>query len=150
MKPRFPPVFQIMFGGIISWGMAMIVPQAAFSIPMIKYVGFGLVAVGAVILIASVFKFSQEKTTINPLDPDQASELVISGLYRFTRNPMYLGLALMLLGYTLYLQNFAALAGPIVFLFSMTYLQIKPEEAALSRNFGQQYADYRQQVGRWL
>lgn len=150
MKPRFPPIFQILFGGLISWGIASLFPQAAISIPILNYVGFGLGALGAVILIASVFKFSQEKTTINPLDPDRASELVVSGLYRFTRNPMYLGLALILLGYTLYLQNLAALAGPMVFLFTMTYLQIKREEAALSKNFGQQYDDYRQQVRRWL
>lgn len=150
MKPRFPPIFQIIFGGLINWGMASLFPQTAVSIPILTYAGFGLVAVGAVILIASVLKFSQEKTTINPLDPEQASELVISGLYRFTRNPMYLGLMLILLGYSLYLQNLAAFAGPIVFLFTITYLQIKPEEAALTKKFGQQYDDYRQQVRRWL
>lgn len=150
MKPRFPPIFQIIFGGLISRGMTTAIPQAAIPFPMLKYAGFGLVAVGAVILVASVFKFSQEKTTINPLDPEQASELVISGLYRLTRNPMYLGLALILLGYAAYLQNLAALVGPIVFLFTMTYLQIKPEEAALTKKFGLQYDDYRHHVRRWL
>ena len=150
MKPRFPPIFQAIFGGAISRGMVMIVPQAAISIPTVKYAGFGFVAAGAVILIASVIKFSQENTTINPLDPEQASELVISGLYRFTRNPMYLGLVLILSGYALYLQNLTALAGPTIFLITMTFLQIKPEEAALAKKFGQQYGDYRQQVRRWL
>lgn len=76
--------------------------------------------------------------------------MVRSGIYRFTRNPMYLGLAAALLGWAVYLQNAAVLLMLPVFLLYMTELQIKPEERALLEMFGSSYSDYKQAVRRWL
>ena len=150
MKPRVPPVVQTLFFGALSWLTAWNFPVADISYPILRYLAVGLFLFGAGILLQAVFTFARQHTTVNPLEPEKADKLVISGLYRFTRNPMYLGLAAILFALAFLLQNIAALVGPILFLITMTVLQIKPEEMALTSKFGQQYIEYRQQVRRWL
>ena len=82
--------------------------------------------------------------------PERASALVERGIYRHTRNPMYLGLLCLLLGWTLALGQWAALLGPLVFVVYITRFQIVPEERVLLAHFGAAYDDYRQRVRRWL
>ena len=101
-------------------------------------------------MVFVLMDFSRNETTVNPLEPDQAQKLVVSGLFRFTRNPMYLGMALVLFAWALYLANASAIIGPVLFVASITALQIKPEEEVLGKIFGQDYADYRKRVRRWL
>ncbi len=150
MKLRIPPVLQTLLCAAVSWLCARSFPAADLDVPVLQYVAYGLAFFGAVILLQAVMTFARQQTTVNPLEPAKANKLVISGLYRFTRNPMYLGLAAMLFALVFGLQNVTALAGPIAFMIMMTALQIKPEEAALEEKFGQQYTDYRNNVRRWL
>ena len=72
------------------------------------------------------------------------------GVYRYTRNPMYVGLACCVLAWGVYLQNFAALLGVVIFIAYMTHFQIKPEERALQEKFGDEYANFKSKVRRWL
>ncbi len=150
MKLRIPPVVQTILFGTLSWLIAQNFPVADISYPVLKYLAIGLFLFGTAILLQAVLTFARQNTTVNPLEPEKADKLVLSGLYRYTRNPMYLGLAAILFALAFVLQNVAALAGPILFLITMTVLQIKPEERALSEKFGQQYIEYRQRVRRWL
>ncbi|WP_430427758.1 methyltransferase family protein [Parasphingorhabdus sp.] len=150
MKLRIPPVVQTILFGTLSWLTAKNFPVADISYPVLKYLAIGLFLFGTAILLQAVLTFARQNTTVNPLEPEKADKLVLSGLYRYTRNPMYLGLAAILFALAFVLQNVAALAGPILFLITMTVLQIKPEERALSEKFGQQYIEYRQRVRRWL
>ena len=90
------------------------------------------------------------RTTVNPLRPERASALVTTGVYRITRNPMYVGMALMLLAWAVLLASPAALAGPVTFIAYMNRFQIGPEEDALDTLFGPDYAAYRSRVRRWL
>ena len=99
---------------------------------------------------AGVVAFRRSRTTVNPLSPEQASSLVVHGIYRFTRNPMYLGFLLALTGWSVHLANLAAVLLLPVFVAYMNRFQIQPEERALLQNFGARFAAYTQAVRRWL
>ena len=100
--------------------------------------------------LAGVLTFRKHRTTINPLHPEKSSHLVTGGVYRISRNPMYVGMALLLLAWTVYLESPAALLGPIVFIAYITHFQIIPEESLLAQHFGAEFETYRQRVRRWL
>ena len=106
--------------------------------------------VGAGFDVGGVLGFLRAKTTVNPMKPERSAALVTSGLYRITRNPMYLGMALLLLAWALYLASATALLGPLVFMLYITRFQIRPEERALSARFGGEFASYCARVRRWL
>lgn len=94
--------------------------------------------------------FRRHKTTVNPHTPTQTSALVTTGVHGFSRNPMYLGLLLMLVGWAFYLANgVAVLLLPAFVLYTNRY-QIQPEERVLAKRFGEDYAAYRKTVRRWL
>lgn len=150
MKLRIPPLLQAAIFALISWALAALVPQVSVSLNWLNLVAIGLLVIGSAILLAAVLDFSRNETTVNPLEPQQAETLVVSGLFRFTRNPMYLGMALVLSAWALYLANALTIIGPGLFVVSITALQIKPEEEVLGKIFGQDYAEYRKRVRRWL
>jgi protein-S-isoprenylcysteine O-methyltransferase Ste14 len=97
-----------------------------------------------------VVSFRRAKTTVNPMTPDAASSLVVSGIYRYTRNPMYLGFLLILTGWAALLSNMLALAVLPAFVVFMNRFQISPEERVLASLFPVDYAEYRARVRRWL
>lgn len=99
---------------------------------------------------SAVLGFLKARTTINPMRPANSSALVESGLYRFTRNPMYLGLALLLTAWCLWLGNVAAFVVLPLFVAFISRFQIAPEERLLAARFGAGYAAYRARVRRWL
>jgi protein-S-isoprenylcysteine O-methyltransferase Ste14 len=109
---------------------------------------FGLL--GVAFSGSAVVLFSHARTTRNPLHPEAASSLVRSGAYKFSRNPMYLGLSLVLLGWAAALSSALALLGPVIFGAYITRFQIKPEERALAALFGAEFANYERSVRRWL
>jgi protein-S-isoprenylcysteine O-methyltransferase Ste14 len=109
-----------------------------------------LAAVGAGVALAGVLAFRQHKTTVNPFRPGETARLVDSGIYRFSRNPMYLGFLLMLAGWAAYLASVAAALLLPLFIAYMNRFQIIPEERALTTTFGAAYATYMRRTGRWL
>lgn len=108
----------------------------------------GLVGIGT--SAAGVLHFRRAGTTIDPMRPDAASVLVSAGVYRFTRNPMYLGMLLVLLGWAVYLSSLPAMVLLPAFVLYLNRFQIAPEERALAARFGDAYEDYRRRVRRWL
>lgn len=113
-------------------------------------VALPLIGAGLLFVLAGGISFRRARTTVNPLKPEAASALVTSGIYRYTRNPMYVGFALWLLAWGLYLASPLVLLGVLGFVLYMNRLQIAPEERALGRLFGADFAAYRQRVRRWL
>ena len=99
---------------------------------------------------AGVFEFKRVKTTVNPLKPELATSLVSSGVYGVTRNPMYLGLAFLLIAFSIYLSAPVSLVGVIGFVLYINQFQIKSEERAMAAHFGKAFADYRSRVRRWI
>jgi protein-S-isoprenylcysteine O-methyltransferase Ste14 len=94
--------------------------------------------------------FRRARTTTNPLKPEAASSLVIAGVYRYTRNPMYVGVACVLVGWAVYRGSLPAFVVPVLFVLFITRFQIIPEERVLSAKFGPKFAEYQAKVRRWL
>ncbi|MFT6113601.1 MAG: protein-S-isoprenylcysteine O-methyltransferase Ste14 [Oleispira sp.] len=105
---------------------------------------------GISLAILGVKEFLTQHTTLNPLDPTQSTSLVVSGIFQLTRNPMYLGMLVVLLGWGDFLDNFLAYSGALFFFVYMTAFQIKPEEAVMLEKFGEPFKQYCQSVRRWL
>lgn len=109
-----------------------------------------LLILGLGLMLAGVIAFRKAQTTVNPLSPNSASALVEAGVYRITRNPMYLGMALITIAWAFYLSNPWSLIGVVGFVVFINHYQIKPEETAMSALFGDQYVVYKQKVRRWI
>ena len=104
----------------------------------------------AVLALVAAVTLWKARTTINPLKPERASALVTHGIYRLTRNPMYLSLLLLLVAYVIHLGSWEAFVGPIAYVAYITRYQIIPEERVLEAKFGSEYAEYKRQVRRWI
>lgn len=110
-----------------------------------------LVLVGLSFDLAGLLAFRASRTTVNPLRPERASSLVTRGVYRITRNPMYVGMVFLLLAWGVYLAQWPALLlGPVTYVLYLTRFQIVPEERALLLLFGEEYRAYMARVRRWL
>lgn len=109
-----------------------------------------LVCVGLVFGVTAMVTFRRANTTVNPMKPDTASSLVTGGVFRVTRNPMYLSLLLYLVAWAIYLANWVVLVFLPLFVIYMNEFQIKPEERAMAMLFGARYAEYKARVRRWL
>jgi len=149
-KLYFPPLMQFAFYGLAGYILATNLPALAYGSVPLFWLSVPVIAAGALVLFFAVRSFGRANTTVNPITPEQAEQLVTTGLYRFTRNPMYLGMLLVLVGGALALQNLAAFSGPILYALSITLLQIIPEERVLEQNFGSAFTAYRKQTRRWL
>jgi len=149
-KLRIPPPVQGLFWGLTMWSTAHFLPQFSFEFVAQKPFGFILIALGLSFDVVSIAAFLRAKTTPNPIHIEKASTLVTTGLYRISRNPMYLGLALVLTGWAILLGNPFNIISLALFIWLMNILQIKPEEAILSDKFGPKYFMYTQQVRRWV
>jgi protein-S-isoprenylcysteine O-methyltransferase Ste14 len=105
--------------------------------------------VAIAILAAAIIGFRRARTTVDPMHPEAASAIVTSGIYRFTRNPMYLAFLLTLVAWAVFLGNVAAALLPLCFVLYMNRFQIGPEEQALRARFGEPYEAYLRSVRRW-
>ena len=150
LELKVPPVALVLVVGLAMWALARAVPAAALAVPMAGWLGAFLAVAGIAVSVAGVMEFRRAQTTVNPTRPHAASSMVTSGIYRRTRNPMYLGMLLVLAGWAFFLRNVAALALLPVFVLLISRLQIQPEERALGQSFADEYERYRRSVRRWI
>lgn len=150
LELKIPPPAVALLTGLLMWLASREVPSFAWPTAVRIAATVVLVSAGVCITIAGVRNFVRARTTINPLKPDTASSLVTTGIYRFTRNPMYLGLLLILLGWAAFLANALAFVVAAGFVLYLNRLQITPEERVLSSLFGAEFAAYKTRVRRWL
>lgn len=152
MKLKIPPPIIAVLFVLVMWGITKITSFASLSvftyIPWV--VPWILIALALTIDVFALSSFRSAKTTINPMKPKNASQLVIAGIYQYTRNPMYLGLLIILTAFTLWFGNLFNFALLLVFICYMNQFQIVPEETALLELFGEDYAQYKSSVRRWL
>lgn len=147
---RIPPPVVAAIVAASMWGLSMLGPQLSLaSAPKYALVAV-LAAAGLIFDALALLAFRRSRTTFNPLKPERASAMVTGGVYRVTRNPMYLGTALLLLAWAVYLGALLPFAGPALFVLYITRFQIQPEERALAKLFGGAYAAYAARVRRWL
>lgn len=145
-----PPLVAATVAGAMVVASVGLSPALALSPSVRVGAALALAAGGAYFDLSGLRAFRKAKTTVNPLTPDRTAAVVTTGVYRITRNPMYLGLVLILLGLALYLASPWALPGPLVFGAYITRFQIRPEERALTARFGTAYTAYCARVRRWL
>jgi len=150
MRPLMPPPVLGVFVGVIMWFVNRRFEAVGVVLPGQFLIAVFLFATGVLIDLISVGFFIKARTTLNPIKLVTTRQLVTSGLYNFSRNPMYLGQFLILCGWAIWLGNILNLGLLAVFGFYLTYFQIKPEERALAQKFGAEYADYKSRVRRWL
>ena len=155
MKPaalelKIPPVLlTVLFAGMM-WLLSRATPGIAMPAePRVTAVLVFAVA-GIFIGLAAVVSFRKAKTTVNPMTPKASSSLVKSGIFKLSRNPMYLALLSALIAWGLHLGNFYSLALTAVFIIYMNRFQIRPEEQALEAAFGDEFREYKRRVRRWL
>ncbi|MBA0282880.1 isoprenylcysteine carboxylmethyltransferase family protein [Stenotrophomonas maltophilia] len=149
-ETRIPPPLVMLLCAGIGWLGSRLWPDAVVPLPMPALMTGGVTAIGVALNLLPKLAFQRARTTVNPLRPSASSALVTHGVYRYTRNPMYLGQATILTGAMLYLQNMIALLVVPLFVLYITWLQIMPEERALLARFPEVYPLFRQRVRRWL
>lgn len=149
MELKIPPPLWMLLSGTLMWLLSLIdieeliIPTA---LPMtLLFAGAGLG-----IALAGVWAFHRARTTVDPLHPERTSTLVDTGIYRITRNPMYLGMALLLAAWAVHLGHLFAWAGIPFFMTCLSHWQIRPEEQALAKKFGYAWNAYCNRVRRWL
>jgi len=150
MDLKIIPVVQVIIAALLMWGGAYLFPSLSFYFSVKKTLVIILVVIAVIIGLLAVYSFRSHKTTIDPTSPEKASKVVNSGIYAFSRNPMYLALLLVLLALAFYLSNFIAFTVIPLFIAYITQFQIKREECALTSLFGQEYRQYTKKVRRWL
>ncbi len=150
LELKIPPLLLVLLAGGMMWGIAWAIPTLGFVSPARRVCAIGAVLIGMAVAGMGIFSFRRAKTTVNPMKPDSSSALVVTGIYRLTRNPMYLGFLWILFGWGIFLSNAAAfLVLPGVVLY-MNRFQIEPEERALTRLFGRAFMAYATRVRRWI
>ncbi len=151
MHRKIPPAIIAIMALITMVIIAKSLPQFSFSLPNKLLIAIVVAITGISIAAAGVAAFRKLQTTVNPTKPGTASTLAVDGIYKWSRNPMYLGLLLFLIACGIYSANLIALVVmPFVFLVYMTVYQIKPEEDALTLIFGDDFVQYKARVRRWL
>lgn len=148
LELKVPPLFVTLIFALFIW--ALPVPCKMFNATIVYGASSALFIVGSVFSLLGVWEFRKQKTTVNPMTPQESNNLVIKGVYKITRNPMYLGFLLWLLSLVLLLENLLALFPIVGFVFYMNRFQIIPEERILNDKFGQAYCEYKRNVRRWI
>jgi protein-S-isoprenylcysteine O-methyltransferase Ste14 len=150
LDTRLPPPIVLLLCGLLAWLCAHQLPGFAFSLPMRVTIVTVMATAGVLLNLVPKLLFQRAGTTVNPLRPQRTTQLVTHGVYRFTRNPMYLGQALVLLAACLWLRNAVALLAVPVFVAYITRFQIQPEERYLAQRFGPAFDAFRTRTRRWL
>jgi len=143
-----PPVVALVFG-LLMWLVSSVAGAADVSFGNRIGVAVVVALVGVAFGFTAMGAFLRAKTTMNPINPNAASSLVTHGVFRVSRNPMYLSLVLYLVAWAAYLSNWLALLLVPVFVLYINRFQIKPEERALSALYGPAYSSYKARVRRW-
>jgi protein-S-isoprenylcysteine O-methyltransferase Ste14 len=150
LELKIPPLLVWLASAVAMLGVAYAAPNLSFRFAGSSIIAWALIALGVAVAVAGVIAFRDKRTTVNPLRPDASSSVVTDGIYRFSRNPMYLGFLLALTGWAVHLQNAGAALLLPAFVAYMTRYQIKPEERALVAKFGAEFARYMSRVRRWI
>jgi protein-S-isoprenylcysteine O-methyltransferase Ste14 len=150
LELKIPPPLVLLIFAIAMWFAAPLTQSLPIALNVRIAMAVLLVVVGESISIAGIIRFRRAKTTINPMKAGNASSLVTGGVYQFTRNPMYVGMVLSLVGWAVYLASPITLLFVPLFVLYINRFQIAPEERVLTSIFGGDYVDYINRVRRWF
>jgi len=150
LELKVPPPVVALLVALVMWGVSGFLGVGAAPDRLRVLLAMAFALVGATVDVSGLVAFRRAKTTINPMKPRSTSAIVDSGIYGVTRNPMYLGLALLLFGWAVYLGSWWLMLGPPVFGAYVGRFQIAPEERILTDLFGARYLAYKARVRRWI
>ena|SRR5438105_6260010 len=149
LELKIPPVVLVLLAGAAMWVLSTAAPSFASQVPYRQAIALVLAVLGVIVTVVGVVSFRRASTTVNPTRPQDTSSLVTTGIYRLSRNPMYLGFLLALIAWAVFLANVLALLPVVAFVAYMNRFQITPEERALAAMFGAEFNAYGQRVRRW-
>ena len=144
-----PIVYVILFSAMM-YVSSKLFTGYAYTLDYVWMLSAVMFVSGVVIIAISGLQFRKSSTTVNPLTPEKTSSLVVTGLYAYSRNPMYVGFFLFLLSFGILLENFVALVFLPLFIMVINRVQIRPEEKTLEMIFGDEYRRYMESVRRWI
>ena len=150
LELKIPPPAVAALMAVAMWEISALAPLIEAPAPVRVVAAVLIAVVGGSFSIAGIISFRLARTTINPMKPDTTTSLVRSGIYRITRNPMYVGLLFVLVAWAVFLSSAWALIGPLAFVLYINRFQIAPEERVLSAMFRNEYSAYLSTVRRWL
>jgi protein-S-isoprenylcysteine O-methyltransferase Ste14 len=150
LEQKIPPVIVTTVFALLMLLSSIVVTSLNIELMYSFTLSVVSLIVGIVFIISGIVSFRIHRTTVNPVKTDNVSTLVKSGIYQYTRNPMYVGMLLMLCSYCFYLSNILNLIFIALFVTYMNKFQIKPEEVFLNNLFGHEYLAYKRNVRRWL
>ena len=142
-----PPIVTFICGIVIYFSKSFFNQFLSYSN---NTVSLFLLILGLIVFISAVQSFRKQKTTVNPLEPRQASSLVTSGIFKLSRNPMYLGMLIILISISFKFNLIGGIFTSLFFYSFITKFQIVPEEAAMNELFGNQFIDYSKKTRRWI
>ncbi|KTG16027.1 MULTISPECIES: isoprenylcysteine carboxylmethyltransferase family protein [unclassified Guyparkeria] len=145
-----PPPVALLIGIGLMYGLSHLWPTTTVEWSGLPWVAGVFFAAGVGLMLAAVWSLWRAHTTIDPFRPERASHLVTTGIYRLSRNPIYLGDALLLTGAAFWLGQPLGLIVVVLFVLFIDRFQVRGEEAALERHFGERFGRYRDQTRRWL
>jgi protein-S-isoprenylcysteine O-methyltransferase Ste14 len=148
LKNKIPPPLVTLFFGVVIYYSTALIPSVSLKYQCLLAVL--VLIMGITIILAAILSFRRLQTTINPLQPDKATSLVVSGIFRLSRNPMYLGMLLILIAVSLASGAVVGLFLLPAFIAYISFFQILPEEKAMRELFSDQYAEYCKKVRRWI
>lgn len=150
LRLKIPPALLFLICLGLMWGLDkwFIFEPLTFDLP--DWIFDCFILIGGSIVLLGVIEFSRNSTTVNPHKPQNTTAFVNSGIYRFTRNPMYLGMVFILLAGVVKFGNGLAILVVPLFIFYINVFQIQPEEEMLQQKFGEEFLEYRQSVRRWI
>ena len=150
LELKIPPLALALIFALAMWLASTRIPQLAFTMPGQQLVAMLLAGLGAGMVLLAALNFRRAGTTMNPTRPQASRTVVDRGIYRLSRNPMYVGVLFILAGWAVFLSHalpFLFLPGFVIY---MNRFQIVPEERMLAAKFGGDYERYRRTVRRWL
>ena len=142
-----PPLVALLFI-VIAYFLGRFIPLPFLVPPALRYAGLGLTLIGFLLGVGAFVEFRKSRTTLDP--HGSSTQLVTAGVFRFSRNPIYLGFLLMIIGLPLNSGIYWGFVSAPLFMITLTRLVIEREEAYLEKKFKEQYADYKSRVRRWL
>jgi len=146
---RIPPVLLAATFTLLMWIASTVTPKLNISLPRVT-LAFVLADAALIVTALAVHEFREQRTSVNPLDLTRTSAVVTTGIYRVSRNPMYLAMLLGLLAFGCFLSNPISVGIAVLFVPTITRFQIIPEERVLSGRFGSAYTTYCATVRRWI
>lgn len=151
LELRVPPALVVVACAVAMWLIARGLGPSPLDRGVRLAAAVALALGGIALAVAGIREFRALRTTVNPLRPEEASTMVTGGVYRHTRNPMYLGMLCLLAAWAAWLGRLSPLiVGLPAFVLYMNRFQIRPEERALARRFGPAFAEYAARVRRWI